>query len=592
MQDSGRVTAAWQQVLQLASGAGPSIASVYFNATIWTGNAEAPTAEAFACSPDGLILAVSSSAGILAMGNHLTKRVDLQGSFVTPGLIDAHVHMLIGGSSLQQINLRGIASKADFVAAVQDAAVLASPGDWLLGHGWAEANWGGGLPSVTWIDHVTPKNPVMLSRMDMHMAVVNSEALRVAGLSDSAESPPGGRVDKDSQGKLTGILADHAMTLVSQHVPKQTHSDKHRALQTAARHLMSKVQDSADAWDTLENVYVPAADDGTLPVRLMAMVPLPTWRKLHDWVLSRGTSHPGGRLHWGGLKDFADGSLGSRTALMHQSYTDDPSSRGVRLTPKGTLQEMVTAADMTGLQIALHAIGDRANDEVAALYRSLPPVTQGNAMNSTSSEAVRRHRVEHAQHLSGPQALEALREAGVVAVTNPLHLMSDVDIIEARLGRGRAKPSLAFPSRALLQAGVAVAFGSDWPVMPAEPLATMHTAVNIDNLTLPSGALWGPGGSVSPEEALRAHTVGGAVACNLESEVGMLRPGMRADFSVFQHNLLDTLTGDVSAIPEVMATFVDGQCSFGCSAFPLAPCVAPSTAASAQSCIKDSQKGP
>ncbi|KAL0040184.1 hypothetical protein WJX79_010529 [Trebouxia sp. C0005] len=505
-QDTDRVTAAWQQVLQLAIGAGPSVASVYFNATIWTGNAEAPTAKAFACSLDGHILAVSSSADILAMGNHLTKRVDLQGSFVTPGLIDAHVHMLIGGSSLQQIDLRGIANKADFVAAVQDAAVEASPGDWLLGHGWAEANWGGELPSITWVDHVTPKNPVLLSRMDMHMAIVNSEALRVAGLSDSAESPPGGRVDKDSEGKLTGILADHAMTLVSRHIPKQTHHDKHNALQTAARHLLSKgvttvcdmgaVQDSADAWDTLEKVYMPAADEGTLPVRLMAMVPLPTWRKLHDWVLSRGKSHPGGRLHWGGLKDFADGSLGSRTALMHQPYTDDSSSRGVRLTPKGNLQEMVTAADKTGLQIALHAIGDRANDEVAALYRALPPVTR------------------------------------------------------ARLGKGRAKPGLAFPSKALLQAGVAVAFGSDWPVMPAEPLATMHTAVNSDNLTLPSGALWGPGASVSPEEALRAHTVGGAIACNLESEVGVLRPGMRADFSIFQHNLLETLTGDLSAVPE------------------------------------------
>ncbi|KAA6418120.1 MAG: hypothetical protein FRX49_11883 [Trebouxia sp. A1-2] len=358
------------------------------------------------------------------------------------------------------------------------------------------------------------------------------------------------------------------------------------------RHLLSKgvttvcdmgaVQDSADAWDTLEKVYMPAADEGTLPVRLMAMVPLPTWRKLHDWVLSRGKSHPGGRLHWGGLKDFADGSLGSRTALMHQPYTDDSSSRGVRLTPKGNLQEMVTAADKTGLQIALHAIGDRANDEVAALYRALPPVTRGNIMNSTSNAAVRHHRVEHAQHLSGPQALEALREAGVVAVTNPLHLLTDIDIIEARLGKGRAKPGLAFPSKALLQAGVAVAFGSDWPVMPAEPLATMHTAVNSDNLTLPSGALWGPGASVSPEEALRAHTVGGAIACNLESEVGVLRPGMRADFSIFQHNLLETLTGDLSAVPEVTATFVDGQCSFGCSTFPLAPSHAPSATPSVE----------
>ncbi|KAL3138772.1 hypothetical protein ABBQ32_005616 [Trebouxia sp. C0010 RCD-2024] len=433
----------------------------------------------------------------------------------------------------------------------------------------------------------------MLSRMDMHMGLVNSAALRLATLDDSTESPPGGRVDKDSHGRLTGMLADHAMTLVSRHIPKQTHEDKHRALHIAASHLLSKgvttacdmgaVQDSADAWDSLEEVYMVAADQGSLPMRVVAMVPLPTWRLLHTRVQQWGRSHPGGRLYWGGLKDFADGSLGSQTALMHLPYANDPSSTGIRLTSQETLQELVAAADTAGLQVAIHAIGDRANDEVIALYQSLPAEhilsSNSNTTDGSGSLATRRHRIEHVQHLSGPSAIAALRDADVVAVTNPLHLLSDLDIIEAKLGQDRAKPGLAFPSKALLQAGVAVAFGSDWPVMPAEPLATMHTAANSDNLTLPSGALWGPGASVSPEGALLSHTVGGAVACDLESEVGMLRPGMRADFTVYQHSLLHSLVGDAALLPEVTATFVDGACAFGCSNFLSAPVAATATAA-------------
>lgn len=241
--DRQQLTSAWQRIVPafaqqaLAGSPGPT---VYYNASVWTGDVQAPLAEAFACNATGHLSAIGSSAAMLALAGSQSQLVNLQGSFVTPGLIDAHVHMLFGGSTLQQIDLRNVRSKEDFAAAVQQAVDSAAPGQWLLGHGWTEGSWGGALPSITWVDHVTPNNPLLLSRSDMHMALVNSAALRLANLSPETESPPGGRIDKDDEGKLSGILADHAMTLVTKHIPKQMRQDKRRALQTAAKHLLSK----------------------------------------------------------------------------------------------------------------------------------------------------------------------------------------------------------------------------------------------------------------------------------------------------------------------------------------------------------------
>ncbi|KAA6427936.1 MAG: amidohydrolase family [Trebouxia sp. A1-2] len=434
-----------------------------------------------------------------------------------------------------------------------------------MGHGWEEAHWGGVPPSADWIDGISPVNPVLLYRMDVHMVLINTAALRLVGIDSNTEVPEGGKVVLGNGNEPTGILVDNAIALVMSHIPNLTLGGKMQALKAAVDHIVTKgvttvcdmgsIGEVEEVWEALEQVYMPAADKGELPIRVFAMVPLTTWPRLHQLVKARGRAHPGGHLHWGGLKAFADGSLGSRTALMKEPYADDPTTRGIRLTPYSDMELLVQAADAVELQVAIHAIGDQANDDVLAMYSHAQ-------RNNSHLASPRRHRIEHVQHVSGSDAMLAFSQLQTVAVVNPLHLLSDMHIMTDRLGRQRGSAEHAFAYNAMLKAGVQMAFASDWPVVPLDPLLGMYTAVHRRSPDSPASQAWHIEGAVLPEQAMMAHTKGAAFACGLEGSIGVIRPGMQADFTVLDGNLPDVLHRGLNELPKVKATYVKGQLQY------------------------------
>lgn len=344
------------------------------------------------------------------------------------------------------------------------------------------------------------------------------------------------------------------------------------------------------AWDDLEHVYLPAADAGALPLRLYAFVPLPSWRRLAHRVRHLGRRHPRGRLLWGGLKEFADGSLGSRTALMWAPYADDPGCTGASAVDRAALREMAAGAAAAGLQVAVHAIGDRAVDEVLDAFEEVQQRLRrqegaaGGSAGGAAGSAQPPLRIEHAQHISGPAAAARMAQLGVAATPNPLHLLADAPLLERRLGSERAGPGCSYALRELLDAGVTAAFASDWPVAPLEPLAALWAAEQRQPLPAEcgngssgstaggcagsaGGATWSgpPAALLRRGEALLAHTAAGAAAAGLEAEVGRIAPGLRADFVV-----LDAFpeggAAAAAALPRVLRTYVDGECAWGCDA--------------------------
>lgn len=554
--------------LHVGKQPGTSVSLIIHNASIWTGDDNMPSAEALAVQSDGHIIAVGGSADMLSLQQPATQITDLHGACVMPGLIDAHLHLLAGGQTLSWVDLRHADSRETVAAAVKAAVERALPHEWVMGHGWEEEHWGGNLPTADWIDDISLVNPVLLYRMDVHMVLLNSVAMELAGIDESMHVPEGGKIVLGEGGKATGILVDNAIPLATSHIPNLSLAEKREALQTAVEYILKKgvttvcdmgsIGEPEEVWEALEQVYMPAANNGALPIRVFAMVPLSTWPRLAQLVQAQGRAHPDGHLHWGGLKAFADGSLGSRTALMKEPYCDDPHTSGIRLTPYAELAGLVQQADAAALQIAIHAIGDQANDDVLAMYQT--------AMANNSKVATpRRHRVEHAQHLSGADAVAAFSQQQTVAVVNPLHLLSDMHIMTDRLGVERSGADRAFAYAAMLKAGVALAFASDWPVVPIDPLLGIYVSVHRRSPDMPPSQAWHMGGAVTPEQAMLAHTRGAAFACGLEEDIGSLRQGMQADFAVLDGDMLRVLQEGGNRIPAIKATYVSGKCRHGCS---------------------------
>ncbi|KXZ47869.1 hypothetical protein GPECTOR_32g482 [Gonium pectorale] len=438
---------------------------------------------------------MATEAGVAVAGMEGVMEHDLEGRFVMPGFVDAHVHVIPGGMALGRVDLRGAASRQQLLQRVAAVAGRLGPGEWVLGGQWDEGEWGGELPTAEWLDEVCGDLPAYLTRHDLHLGLANSAALAMAGIGTETPDPEGGIIDRHpGTGRPTGLLRERAMNLMAAVIPEASRAERRAALAAAARLALSR------GVTTLE-VYMPAAEEGSLPVRIYTHVPLPTWQRLKQWQLAHGWAHPSGRLFWGGVKEFADGSLGSRTALMWQPYSDvDPNSpyaRGQHVLEPQKLRELAAAAIGAGLQVSIHAIGDRAVDEVVAAYEAaldavldreeggeLAAGGDGGHGQGAGREARRRMlgqrlrlRIEHVQHLSGDaNATIAMARNGITPVPNPPHLLTDAAMLQPRLGKDRAARAFAFGS--LVASGLRPAFASDWPVVDLQPWTSVYGAVH------------------------------------------------------------------------------------------------------------------
>ena len=494
------------------------------NARIWTGDARRPWADAVAVRGDRIV-AVGSSAEIRKMSAGATRVIDAKGQMLVPGFHDAHVHFIDGGYRLASVQLRDARTPAEFIARIKAFAATAPKGSWISGGDWDHERWGGQLPERSWIDSVTPDNPVWVNRLDGHMSLANGAALRAAGVTRATPDIDGGTIVRDATGEPTGILKDNASSLVDQRVPAASLEQNDRALAAAMHHVAAQGVTSVHnmgSWDDLAT-FERAHAAGSMITRVYAVVPLATWARLRDTVAARG--HGDAWVRIGGLKGFVDGSLGSHTAAFLEPFTDAPGDRGLLVTTREELYEWTTGADKAGLQAIVHAIGDRA---IRLQLDIFARVARENGVRD------RRFRIEHAQHIA-PADIPRFAQLGVIASVQPYHAIDDGRWAERVIGAERIRTTYAF--RSLRDAGARLAFGSDWFVAPPTPLVGIYAAVTRRTLDDRNPNGWVPEQRVTVEDALRAYTINGAYASFEEKDKGSIERGKLADFTMIDRDL-------------------------------------------------------
>jgi len=488
-----------------------------------------PTGEAVAIYGNR-IMAVGSTQEIRKLAGARTRVIDAQKQLLLPGFNDAHVHFLSGGFQLASVDLRDANTPAEFAERIRSFAAKLAPGRWITGGDWDHERWPGALlPTKELIDGDTPNVPVFVNRLDGHMSLANSVALKLAGVTRETKDPPGGLIVRDAKtGEPTGVLKDAAMSFVWKVVPQSSFEEKLTAARAATEHAarlgVTSVQDVSAGTDV--GVYQTLLDRGELKTRIYAVSPLPSWERL---ARTGVRAHFGSdMLRIGGLKGFSDGSLGSTTAFFYEPYQDEPESRGLagdEMFPEGAMLQRVRDSDRAGLQVMIHAIGDRANDQILSIYEQII---------SENGERDRRFRIEHAQHLR-PQDIARFARNKVIASMQPYHAIDDGRWAEKRIGHERAKSTYAF--RSLLDAGAVLAFGTDWTVAPLDPIQTIYAAVTRRTLDGKNPLGWIPEQKISVEESVRAYTLGSAYAEFTEKEKGTIAPGKLADMVILSRDI-------------------------------------------------------
>lgn len=533
---------------------------------VLTGEDEAPRAEALAVK-DGRIVAVGPRSRLEALAGPDTRLEDLHGQVVVPGLVDAHGHVLGLGFSLRRVDLRGVATYAELIRIAADRAAEQEQGSWVLGRGWDQSLWEGReFPHHRALSAAVPQHPVLLDRVDGHAALANEAALRLAGINIDTPDPPGGRILRDAAGKPTGVLIDNAIGLVEAQVTPPSRAEQLAALDLAVHHLAAQgltgihdagvgynptlgLDDREDPGWGMVDLYRELLAAGRLPIRVYVMLggngadPGPDAYFGRPPVLGEGD----GMITVRAIKVGVDGALGSRGAALMEPYSDQPGSRGLIMRDQESLNRLMSRAFADGWQVAVHAIGDRANrmvlDAVAEARRENPDVLDP------------RPRIEHAQVLH-PADIPRFAALGVIASVQPTHATSDQRWAAIRLGEERLQGAYAYAS--LAAAGAVLACGSDFPVEKADPLAGLQAAVaRTDARGRPEGG-WRLDEALTPAAALACFTRGAAYAGFMEDETGRLAVGMRADFTVLDGDPLTVPAGTLAAI-NVMRTVVGGR---------------------------------
>jgi hypothetical protein len=508
----------------------PAADLIISNAKIWTGDKARPMAEAVAILGDRIV-AVGSNAEADAWRGSNTKSIDAHGRLLLPGFNDAHVHFADGGRQLDAVQLTDATSSQEFVRRIAERAKTTQKGEWILNGDWDETKWTPpALPTKEMIDPVTPDTPVFVSRYDGHMALANSIAIKLAGVTAATPDPPGGQIVRDAQGNPTGAFKDAAMGLVYKVVPPPDHEQRVRAVKRALAHAASlgvtSVQNMNPDYADIA-VYMELLDRGELTTRIYA-APLITDGAADQAKI--GIRHAFGSpyLRIGAVKGFADGSLGSRTAYFFEPFSDQPNNRGLlsdEMQPLSAMRDRMMTADAAGIQLCTHAIGDAAISTVLDLYTDVV---------KAHGEADRRMRIEHAQHMAAKD-FDRFAQLHVVASMQPYHAIDDGRWAEARIGHDRASRTYAF--RTFLNHGVHLAFGTDWDVAPLNPMLGIYAAVTRATLDGKNPNGWFPEQKLTVAEAVEAYTMGSAYAEFQEQQKGSITPGKLADIVIVSEDI-------------------------------------------------------
>ena len=536
--------------LAFTAAAQAPVTLILYNGKVWTENPHQKEAEAVAIGA-GKIVAVGNSAAILKLKQAGTQSLNLEGRRVLPGFNDAHVHFYYGGASLAGPQLRHSKSQQEFRDTLAEFARNQPTGRWIQGGNWDHENWSPAvLPTHELIDPVTKNNPVFITRLDGHMSLANSVALKLAGVDRQTKDIPGGVIVRDASGNPTGILKDAAQELVEKVIPEPTPDQIRTAVRAAQTYAnaqgVTSVQDMSAA-PNIFRVYQSMLHAGELTVRISGHQPLVSWQNLAKigLVADFGNEY----IHIGGLKGFADGSLGSTTALFFQPYLDSPSTSGIPSAELANPKQMfsnIEAADAAQLQVAIHAIGDRANNTILNFY---------DRVEREHGQRDRRFRIEHAQHLL-PSDIPRFARLHVIASMQPYHAIDDGRWAEKRIGLERAKTTYAF--RSLLDSGAIVAFGSDWDVAPMSPVMGIYAATTRRTLDSKHPDGWVPEQKITVAEAVHAYTMGSAYASFEENIKGSIETGKLADLAVLSDDIFAIDPAKIADI-KVYTTIFNGK---------------------------------
>ncbi|MFL5598322.1 MAG: amidohydrolase [Gemmatimonadaceae bacterium] len=528
---------------------------VLINGRIYTVDNARPVVSALAVR-GGRVAFIGSDAEAKALANPSTTVIDLEGAAVVPGFVDAHAHLLGLGTTLQRVNLAGSPSYDDVIARVKAWARDVAPGAWILGRGWDQNRWPTKeFPTHEALSGAFPDNPVALTRIDGHALLANAKAMQLAGVNASTPDPRGGRIIRLASGAPSGVFVDNAQSLITRAIPSATKADKRKAILAAVaeanRWGLTGVHDAGEDVETV-GIYEELARAGSYHLRNYVMLSDPgepgSPATLRNPYIQRGPQSAlyDGHLWIRAIKLYADGALGSRGAALLEPYSDEPTNSGLLVSRPEHIRAWADSALRRGFQVNVHAIGDRGNRIVLDAFDS--------ALKK-SPKADHRFRIEHAQVLS-PSDIPRFARLGVIPSMQATHQTSDMRWAEARVGPQRIRGAYAW--RSLLNTGVVIPNGTDFPVEEVNPLLTFHAAVTRQDPTnWPAGG-WYPEQKMTREEALLSMTIWPAYAGFQESILGSLTPGKYADFVVLDRDIMSVPDTEILGA-RVMSTWIGGK---------------------------------
>ena len=519
------------------------------NARVYTADDARPLAEALAVR-GGRVQFVGSAREAMALKGPATRVVDAGGNTVIPGMTDAHGHIVGLGQALRRVGLVGTKSYDEVIARVAARAREVPAGTWILGRGWDQNDWGDTrFPTHEALSRAVPNHPVLLERVDGHAALANARAMQAASVTAATRDPSGGRIERDAAGAPTGVFVDNAQGLVERAVPNASR-DELRAAITAAvaeanRWGLTGVHDAGEGRAAIE-IFEELARSGALNLRAYVMISDDSAALTHYFAQGPRSALHDGRLWVRSVKLYADGALGSRGAALLDPYSDDPHNRGLLVSDTAHLRAVAARALRAGFQVNTHAIGDRGNRVVLDAYQ---------AALAEVPTADHRFRVEHAQIIS-PDDIPRFAEMGVIPSMQASHQTSDMYWAANRVGPTRVLGAYAW--RSLINSGVVIPNGSDFPVEAVNPLISFHAAVSRQDEHDWPAAGWHPEQRMTREEALRSMTIWPAYASFTEQSLGSLTPGKYADFVILDQDIM-RVPAEVILRTRVVATYLSGK---------------------------------